>query len=69
MGNIAEAPEEVELVMREKDNKKYLFALNYCGREQSIILKTPVTLAETGAFAAGQQMLPPYGTAVYALYN
>ena len=67
--NIVEAPEEVELVVREKDNMKYLFVLNYCSREQNIILKTPVTLAETGALVAGLQVLPPYGTAVYALHN
>ena len=67
--NIIEAPEEVELVVREKDNVKYLFVLNYCSREQNIILKIPVTLAETGALVAGLQMLPPYGTAVYTLHN
>ena len=66
-GNIVEAPEKVELVMREKDNKYYLFALNYCDREQIVVLKTPVILAETGALAVGEQMLPAYGFAVYVL--
>ena len=68
-GNIVEAPEKVELVMREKDNKYYLFALNYCDREQSVVLKTPVTVAETGALAAGEQLLPAYGSAVYVLQH
>ena len=68
-GNIVEAPEKVELVMREKDNKKYLFALNYCDTEQSVVLKTPVTVAETGALAAGEQLLPAYGSAVYVLQH
>ena len=66
-GDTIQAPESVELVMREKDGKHWLFALNYLAREQTINLnKTVFSLLEQ-AEADGEITLPPYGVAVFEL--
>ena len=66
-GDALQAPESVELVMREKDGKHWLFALNYLAREQTINLnKTVFSLLEQ-AEADGEITLPPYGVAVFEL--
>lgn len=59
------APEGVELVMREKAGRRFLFALNFQPREQAIMLKKASTLLYTGERAEGDVILPPFGTAVY----
>lgn len=65
--NIIDAPEGVEVVLREKDGQQYLFVLNFQQTEQNINLKQPAVLLYTGEKAEGQITLPPFGTAVYAL--
>ena len=62
--DLAEAPAEVQLVMREKDGKRYLFALNYLAKEQRITLKQAAKALYTGETLQGEVALPPYGTAV-----
>ena len=59
------APEGVELVMREKAGRKFVFALNFQPDEQTITLKNPSILLYTGERAEGNVILPPFGTAVY----
>ena len=64
---IAEAPADVQLVMREKNGVRYLFALNYMQEERSIILKRSVLSLYTGETLGGEFILPAYGTAVFQL--
>lgn len=64
----AAAPEEIQLVLREKDGVKYLFALNYQAHEVSFELKVPAVVLYTGKQTeAGVQRLAAFETAVYAL--
>ena len=62
-----EAPAEVELVMREKDGRRFLFCLNYLPEQQRIVLKRASTLLYTGETVTGTITLPAFGTAVYEL--
>lgn len=59
------APEGVELVMREKAGRRFLFALNYQQTDQSILLKKSAVLLYTGDTISGEFRLPPFGTAVF----
>lgn len=61
-----EAPETVEVVMRRKGEKRFLFVLNFQQEEAVFILCRPATLLYTGEVQEGEITLPPFGTAVYA---
>ena len=65
---IAEAPEDVQLVMRRKDGTSYLFALNYMPEERTVTLKQPATALYTGEECSGRIVLPPFGTAVWQIH-
>ena len=65
--NVAEAPAEVELVMREKDGRRFLFCLNYQATAQTVLLRTAATSLYTGERMTGRVTLPPYGTEVFEL--
>ena len=62
-----QAPEGVEVVLRQKADHKYLFVLNFQPTEQTITLEQPAVLLYTGRKAQGRILLPPFGTAVYEL--
>lgn len=62
-----QAPEGVEIVLRRKGNRQFLFALNFQTAEQVIILKQSAILLYTGQRVQGEISLPPFGTAVYEL--
>lgn len=64
---VVNAPQELEVVMRRKDDKRYLFVLNFQPKEESFILKQEAKLLYTGECVQGVQSLPAYGTAVYEL--
>lgn len=64
---VVDAPEEVQVVMREKDGARYLFLLNYQPVPAAAMLKVPAADLYTGGQCTGEQQLPPFGTAVYAL--
>lgn len=64
---VVNAPQELEVVMRRKDDKRYLFVLNFQPKEESFILKQEAKLLYTGERVQGVQSLPAYGTAVYEL--
>ena len=64
---IVQAPESVELVMREKDGKRWLFVLNYLAQEQTINLNSTVFSLPEQEETVGEITLPPYGVAVFAL--
>ncbi|MBS7316602.1 MAG: beta-galactosidase [Clostridiaceae bacterium] len=61
------APEGVEIVLREKDGKQFLFVLNFQPEAQTVTLHQEMTQLYDGTTAAGDVTLPPFGTAVYAL--
>lgn len=61
------APETVQVVKRRKVGKEYLFVLNYQNTQQTIILKKKVELLYNGQSVIGEQVLEPYGTAVYQI--
>ncbi len=63
----AEAPEDVQLVMRRKGSSQYLFALNYMPEERTVTLKQPAVSLYTGEECSGNAVLPPFGTAVWQI--
>lgn len=65
--NYVEAPADVELVMREKEGRHFLFCLNYLPEQQQITLKQASVLLYTGETVIGTVSLPAFGTAVYEL--
>ena len=65
--NICTAPETVEMVLREKEGKQYLFLLNFPNREAEITLHIPCKCLYTGDTLQGPVTLPPFGTLVLEL--
>ena len=63
----AEAPEDVQLVMRRKGSSQYLFALNYMPEERTVTLKQEAVSLYTGEECSGSAVLPPFGTAVWQI--
>lgn len=61
------APEGVEVVLRQKGDRRFLFVLNFQSTQQTVILTTQATLLYTGQKVRGKVLFPPYGTAVYEL--
>ena len=66
---LIDAPETLEVVLREKEGKKYLFVLNFQAEEVSFVLQKEMQLLYTGELVQGRQTLPVFGTAVYAEYE
>ncbi len=65
MKNTVTTPEEVELIPREKDGKRFVFALNYASTPETVTLHKPMIHLYTGESQQGTISLPPYGTAVW----
>lgn len=61
---LVEAPEHVELVLREKDGKRWIFVLNYLSKPQTVTLKKPMHSLLDGKAAEGVQTLPAFGVMV-----
>ena len=62
-----DAPETVEVVMRVKDGKRYLFVLNFHSSEVEITLRKKATALYTGETVLGRCTMSAYETAVYEL--
>lgn len=62
--DIIEAPQTCEIAVREKENRKFLFILNYMKEPADIILKREGLNLYTGEKIAGSISLPSYGTLV-----
>jgi len=62
--DIVSAPQEIELAMREKNGKKYLFMLNYKPRAMSVTLHEPVQSLFTGETLQGEIELASYSVEV-----
>ncbi|MDE5933361.1 MAG: beta-galactosidase trimerization domain-containing protein, partial [Lachnospiraceae bacterium] len=56
---------DVELTLRKKSGRTFLFVLNFQAAEVSYTLRTPMRLLYTGEENSGTQTLPAFGTAVY----
>lgn len=65
--DIVETPEAVEIVLREKDGRRFLFCLNYQATEQEVCLKAAAISLYGGERVTGRFVLPPYGTAVFEI--
>lgn len=55
---VVDAPEEVQVVMREKDGARYLFLLNYQPVPAAAMLKVLAADLYTGGQCTGEQQLP-----------
>ncbi len=56
---------DVELTLRRKENKTFLFALNFRPVEISFVLKKKMRFLYEDKEVSGPQTLPAFGTAVY----
>ncbi len=65
MQPLVEAPENIELMMRKKDGKRWLFALNYNSFPVSIQLRKPLVSLMTAQKSCGELTLPAYGVEVW----
>lgn len=62
---LIDAPEDIEVILRRKGTKNFLFVLNYTSHEVTYMLKKKMQLLYTGEWMDGEVTLPAYGTAVY----
>lgn len=62
-----EAPEGVEVVLRQKEERRFLFSLNFQAEPQTISLVQPAVLLYTGERVQGEVHLAPFETAVFEL--
>lgn len=65
--DVLEIPESVELVVREKEGKEYLFVLNYPGKQVEINLKQPLKDLLSGEVLNGTVVMKPYEVMVFVL--
>ncbi len=63
-GQIITVPETMEIAVRVKDGKQYLFLLNYSSKVEEITLKQTVKDLYTGQNISGDLMIDGYGTLV-----
>ncbi len=64
---LIEAPAGVELLMREKNGRHYLFAMNYQESPQRIVLRESLSSLFENREACGEVVLPAYGCAVFGI--
>ncbi|MDE7246881.1 MAG: beta-galactosidase [Lachnospiraceae bacterium] len=62
---LVHAPQECELAVRRKENKEYLFVLNFSKEGQKIRLQREMTDMDSGEKVKGDVALAPYETKVY----
>ena len=67
LAELADAPEEIELVPRRGENGRFLFALNYQPRPVSMTLKAQALSLFTGERESGTITLPAYGVSVWRI--
>ena len=58
-------PADLELCVRRKENTRFLFLLNYTGREQKAELRKPLFDRLAGTVREGEIVIPPFGVAVF----
>lgn len=62
-----EAPETVEVVMRRKKDRQFMFVLNFQAQKVFYRLKRQARMLYSGEILSGECVLPAYGTAVYEI--
>ncbi len=62
------APDTVEIIMRKKGGREFLFVLNFQSEEVSYILKKDAIMMYSGEMISGKCILSAYGTAVYEVF-
>ena len=62
---VLSAPEEVEVIQREKDGRKFYFLLNYLPEEKTVVLHEKLRNLYDDASVEGEFVLKPYETAVF----
>ena len=65
--HLIDAPEQLELVVREKGGVRYLFVLNYGARRASYTLKKALPEILSGKTHEGRTAIEPYNVTVYIL--
>ncbi|MBO5069760.1 MAG: beta-galactosidase trimerization domain-containing protein, partial [Roseburia sp.] len=65
--DVLEIPASVELAVREKDGKQYLFLLNYPAQETAITIKRPLRELISGDVLNGKVTMKPYEVFVFVL--
>jgi beta-galactosidase len=63
--HIIELPESCEIALREKENARFFFVLNYSPEPAVITLKEKLRDLYSGTTISGKAELPPFGTAVF----
>ena len=63
--HLIEAPEDVELVMRRKDGREYLFVLNYQFESRKIVLKKAMRSVFKEIEVCGELEIPAFGVEVF----
>lgn len=66
-GHIIELPRCCEIAVRRKENRRYLFVLNYSGADCEIKLARDLRDMETGNLVLGLQVLKGYEVKVYEM--
>ena len=64
MEGLVRCPEDVELAVREKEGRRWIFLMNYTGEKQEMSVEKPMRDALSGKQTEGRLTLPPYGVAV-----
>ncbi|MBP3656511.1 MAG: beta-galactosidase [Clostridia bacterium] len=65
--SLISAPEDVELVVRRKDGRRWLFALNYQSTPMTVTLHSGMRSLFSGCVHEGEVTLPPYGVQVWEI--
>ncbi len=63
-GEVVTVPETMEIAVRKKDDKEYLFILNYTGTAGHVTFNRTVKDMYTGREISGEHMIEGYGTFV-----
>jgi len=62
-----DAPEDVELALREKDGRKFLMVLNFMPESRTIVLKKESVSLFSGEKVTGEFTLKPFGVEVFEI--
>ncbi|WP_172191492.1 Beta-galactosidase C-terminal domain [Actinomyces faecalis] len=65
LAGLIEAPEGVELAVRRKDERQWLFVLNY--QDEPQVLRLPAVYTDLLSGASEQVEVEPYGVRIYEL--
>lgn len=67
--HLVELPDTCEIAVREKNQRQYLFVLNFAAEPQTVVLHKNMTDLDNREQIIGDVTLPAYGTKVYHITN